>query len=192
MKQRAEDGLPHESTLNTDDFMALTLDIWNIPPKSARRVGHPAPFPVELPAKLIDHYTFKNDLVLDPFMGSGSAMIAASRRGRRYVGDDLDPAYVNLARQRLEESTRAQESQRFASEKLERQRVEESKLAKPEEPVPKNPGAPRIESPGGAGSSDFQSRASKEGKAAQKLAEDLLHEVGFKNSRRTSASPRPA
>ena len=54
VKQRAEDGLPHESTLNTDDFMALTLDIWNIPPESARRVGHPAPFPVELPEKLSD------------------------------------------------------------------------------------------------------------------------------------------
>lgn len=159
VKQRAEDGLPHESTLNTDDFMALTLDIWNIPPESARRVGHPAPFPVELPAKLIDLYTFKNDLILDPFMGSGSAMIAASRLGRRYVGYDLDPNYVRLARQRVEEST----------------------LAIPDATLHKTQDAPRAESPGGGGSSDFQSRATKEGKAAQKLAEDLLIEVGFKN-----------
>src|SRR5215217_147155 len=73
VKQRAEARLPHESTMLTEDFMALTLDIWPIPPESARRVGHPAPFPVELPEQLIRLYTFEDDLVLDPFMGSGSA-----------------------------------------------------------------------------------------------------------------------
>ena len=82
----------------TDDFMALTLDVWSIPPESARRVGHPAPFPVELPEQLIRLYTFPDDLVLDPFMGSGSALVAAARLGRRYVGYDLDPAYVEIAR----------------------------------------------------------------------------------------------
>ena len=70
----------------TDDFLALTLDIWSIPPESARRVGHPAPFPVELPEQLIRLYTYKDDLVLDPFMGSGSALVAAAKLGRRYVG----------------------------------------------------------------------------------------------------------
>src|SRR5918995_1095918 len=98
VKQRAADGLPHESTLMTDDFMALTLDIWSIPPESARRVGHPAPFPIELPEQLIRLYTYKDDLVLDPFMGSGSALVAAARVGRRYVGYDLDAEYVDLAR----------------------------------------------------------------------------------------------
>src|SRR5215217_6596642 len=73
VKQRAADGLPAESTLMAEDFMALTLDVWEIPPESARRVGHPAPFPVELPEQLIRLYTFEDDLVLDPFMGSGSA-----------------------------------------------------------------------------------------------------------------------
>ena len=81
--------------------MALTLDIWSIPPESARRVGHPAPFPVELPEQLIRLYTFTDDLVLDPFMGSGSALVAAARLGRRYVGYDLDPAYVDIARRRV-------------------------------------------------------------------------------------------
>ncbi len=100
-KQRAAEGLPHESTLMTDDFMSLTLDIWSIPPESARRVGHPAPFPVELPEQLIRLYTFRDDLVLDPFMGSGSALVAAARLGRRYVGYDLDPAYVEVARARV-------------------------------------------------------------------------------------------
>src|SRR6476619_1410788 len=101
VKQRVAEGLPHESTLMTEDFMALTLDIWPIPPESARRVGHPAPFPVELPAQLIRLYTYVDDLVLDPFMGSGSALVAAAKLGRRYVGYDLDPAYVDLARQRV-------------------------------------------------------------------------------------------
>ncbi len=66
-------------------------------------MGHPAPFPVELPEKLIELYTYVDDLVLDPFMGSGSTLVAASRLGRRYVGYDLDPGYVELAQLRVEE-----------------------------------------------------------------------------------------
>src|SRR5205823_868022 len=93
-----------ESTLPTDDFMALTLDLWTIPAESARRVGHPAPFPVELPEQLIRLYTFHDDLVLDPFMGSGSALVAAARLGRRYVGYDLDASYVDIARRRVAEA----------------------------------------------------------------------------------------
>ena len=101
VKQRAAAGLPHASTVMTDDFLALTLDVWSIPAESARRVGHPAPFPVELPEQLIRLYTFADDLVLDPFVGSGSALVAAARLGRRYVGYDLDPAYLDIARQRV-------------------------------------------------------------------------------------------
>jgi DNA modification methylase len=99
--QRREEGLPSESTISAEDFMALTLDVWQLPSESARRVGHPAPFPVELPEKMIELYTFADDLVLDPFMGSGSTLVAASRLGRRYVGYDLDAGYVELARARV-------------------------------------------------------------------------------------------
>ncbi len=102
-KQRSSQGLPFENTIATEDFMALTLDVWSIPAESARRVGHPAPFPVELPEQLIRLYTFAGDLVLDPFMGSGSALVAASRLGRRYVGYDLDPSYVEIAKNRVEQ-----------------------------------------------------------------------------------------
>ena len=104
VRERAGRGLPHQSTIKTDDFMALTLDLWSMPTESARRVGHPAPFPVELPAKLIELYTFENDLVLDPFMGSGSTLVAAAGLGRRYVGYDTDEAYVALARRRVAEA----------------------------------------------------------------------------------------
>ena len=101
--ERRRRGVPHEATIATEDFMALTLDVWQTPSESARRVGHPAPFPVELPEKLIELYTFAGDLVLDPFMGSGSTLVAASRTNRRYVGYDLDPGYVELAIARVDD-----------------------------------------------------------------------------------------
>ncbi len=100
-KARKAAGLPHESTIGADDFMALTHDVWDIPPESAVRVRHPAPFPVELPQKLMELYTFKGDLVVDPFCGSGSTLVAAARCGRDAVGYDLDPEYVTLAESRL-------------------------------------------------------------------------------------------
>ena len=101
--ERARRGLPHRSTISTEDFMALTLDVWQTPSESAKRVGHPAPFPVELPEKLIELYTFEDDLVLDPFVGSGSTLVAASRLRRRYVGYDLDAGYLELAAARLDD-----------------------------------------------------------------------------------------
>lgn len=100
-KERQRLDLPHESDIWTEDFMRATLDVWDIPPESARRVQHPAPFPVELPARLIQLYTYRGDLVLDPFMGSGSTLVAAAQTDRRYVGYDLDPTYVGLARTRV-------------------------------------------------------------------------------------------
>jgi site-specific DNA-methyltransferase (adenine-specific) len=100
-QQRKAAGLPHESTLSSDEFMTATLDLWHFDPESARRVSHPAPFPVELPERLINLYTYKGDVVLDPFMGSGSALVAAVRTGRRPLGFDTDPAYVDIARERV-------------------------------------------------------------------------------------------
>jgi modification methylase len=100
-KDRRAAGLPHESSIGADDFMALTLDVWEFPPESAVRVQHPAPFPVELPQRLMELYTFRGDLVLDPFCGSGSTLVAALRSGRDAVGYDLDPVYVALARARV-------------------------------------------------------------------------------------------
>ncbi len=144
VKQRAAAGLPHESTVLTEDFLALTLDIWSIPPESARRVGHPAPFPVELPEQLIRLYTFSNDLILDPFMGSGSSLVAAERLGRRYVGYDLDENYVEIARQRVSEAI-----DHAATEDVQRG----------------TSGAPIV--------------VTDDGKAAGKIAEQILEHAGF-------------
>jgi site-specific DNA-methyltransferase (adenine-specific) len=100
-KRRVALGLPHRSTVGADDFIESTLDVWTLPAESATRVGHPAPFPVGLPARLIDLYTYEDDLVLDPFMGSGSTLVAAARARRRFIGFDTDPAYVAIARDRV-------------------------------------------------------------------------------------------
>jgi DNA modification methylase len=67
------------STIGREEFLRDTLSVWEIPAESAQRVGHPAPFPVELPRRLIELYTFTGDVVLDPFMGSGQ------RRWRRWL-----------------------------------------------------------------------------------------------------------
>ena len=90
------------ATTTADEFMDATLDVWELAPESATRVGHPAPFPVELPQRLIDLYTYEGDVVLDPFMGSGTTAVAAVRTGRHYLGYDTDEAYVKAARERAD------------------------------------------------------------------------------------------
>ncbi len=98
---REERGLPHEATIETEDFLEATIDVWEMPPASATRVGHPAPFPIDLPRRLIELYTYKGDLVLDPFVGSGTTALAAVETGRHYVGFDTEQSYLDLAGQRL-------------------------------------------------------------------------------------------
>jgi DNA modification methylase len=102
-RRRQQGGLPSVSSLSRDEFMDATLDVWELPAESATRVGHPAPFPVGLPERLIHLYTYVDDLVLDPFMGSGTTGVAALRTGRHFVGYDTDPDYVERARRRLDQ-----------------------------------------------------------------------------------------
>ena len=104
---RQEQGLPAEATISRDEFLEATTDLWAIAPESATRVGHPAPFPVDLPRRLIEMYTYAGDVVLDPFAGSGSAAVAAVRTGRRYIGFDTDAKYVKAARARIAEEAAA-------------------------------------------------------------------------------------
>lgn len=90
-----------ENTISRDEFLETTRSVWTFPTEAARKVGHPAPFPVELPRRLIQLYTFPGDLVLDPFMGSGQTALAALRCNRHFVGYETNPDYVRLAEERI-------------------------------------------------------------------------------------------
>jgi site-specific DNA-methyltransferase (adenine-specific) len=107
-KQDGEGGAQAkgETDLTSEEFTALTRSIWSFPTESASKVGHPAPFPVELPRRLIKLYSWKGGLVLDPFCGSGSTCVAASQLGRLWIGVDIDPHYVGLAEKRVAEEGR--------------------------------------------------------------------------------------
>lgn len=156
---RLEQGLPSTATISRDEFMEATTDLWEIAPESATKVGHPAPFPVELPKRLIELYTYEGDVVLDPFMGSGSAAVAAVRTRRHYIGFDTDEGYVVSAERRV-----AEERERF-----EGQGSPASLLFRVELPA-----VDRADDSG-----DFQARAVREGRQAKELAGVLLKGCGF-------------
>lgn len=88
-------------TITKEEFLEFTKSVWAFAAESARKVGHPAPFPVELPYRLIQLYTFEGEVVLDPFMGSGQTALAALKAGRHYVGYETNPDYVRHAEQRI-------------------------------------------------------------------------------------------
>jgi len=91
-----------EDTISKEQFMEWTKSIWTMNAESAKRVGHPAPFPEELPYRLIQLYSFKGDIVLDPFMGSGTTAVAALKSDRKFVGYDINKEYIYLAKKRVE------------------------------------------------------------------------------------------
>ena len=157
-RERLSKNYPSAHSLSSDEYMEATMDVWEIPPEFAKRVGHPAPFPVGLPKKLIGLYTYEGDLVLDPFMGSGTTAVAAIQTDRHYVGYDTEAAYVLEARKRTTEA------------KLRRERNEndsEFRFSIPAVPLPAPPGE------------DFQKRAVREGRAAKHVARALLKDCGF-------------
>ena len=158
-RQRADGELPSEGSIFKDEFMEATTDVWDIPAESATRVGHPAPFPVELPQRLIELYTYRDDLVLDPFMGSGSTAVAAVRTDRHFVGYDTDESYVEVARKRVNEERHLKAARASGANA--------QKVVLPAVPQP----APEDE--------DFQARAVREGKAAKEIAQDVLEHCRF-------------
>ncbi|MGH2819694.1 MAG: DNA-methyltransferase, partial [Actinomycetota bacterium] len=155
---RARRGLPSEVSIFRDDFMEGTTDVWEIQPESATRVGHPAPFPVELPQRLIELYTYRDDVVLDPFIGSGSTAIAALRSERHFVGFDNDPRYVERATSRIDEERRRLDSTREAIQ---------LRVALP--------AVPRA----AEGGENYQSRAVREGQRARDIALAVIKDCGF-------------
>jgi len=90
-----------KNTISREAFLELTKSVWSFGAESARKVGHPAPFPVELPYRLIQLYTFEGETVLDPFMGSGQTAIAALKAGRHYVGYEIAERYARLSEKRI-------------------------------------------------------------------------------------------
>ena len=95
-----------KNTIKKEQFLEWTKSVWTFPAVSAKKIGHPAPFPEELPYRLIQLYSFKDDVILDPFAGSGTTCLAALKAGRKYVGYDNNPEYVKLARDRIRAYTR--------------------------------------------------------------------------------------
>jgi site-specific DNA-methyltransferase (adenine-specific) len=158
-RERRRDSLPSQTSLLADEFMEATTDVWEIPPESATRVGHPAPFPVSLPTRLIHLYTYYEDLVLDPFIGSGTTAVAALRKKRHFVGYDVDTTYVQRAKARIDEEFAAIREGRSLDE-------EALSVRLPELPGPDPTG-------------DFQARGVREGKAAREVARALLEDCGF-------------
>ena len=106
-----------ESTITREEFLELTKSVWTFPAESAKKVGHPAPFPVELPYRLLQLYTYSGEVVLDPFMGSGQTALAALKAGRLFVGFDNNDDYVRLADQRVNAFTAEHGQASLSSEK---------------------------------------------------------------------------
>ncbi len=91
-----------DDSIKNEDFVKWSKSIWTFPTVSAKKIGHPAPFPVELPKRVIEFYTFEGDIILDPFIGSGTTAIAAIETNRRYVGYEINEDYVLLANERIQ------------------------------------------------------------------------------------------
>jgi len=92
-----------KSTISKEEFLEFTKSVWQFSAERASKVGHPAPFPVELPYRTIQLYTFEGDIILDPFVGAGTTCIAALKTNRKYVAYDVDKKYCDLAEQRIKQ-----------------------------------------------------------------------------------------
>jgi DNA modification methylase len=168
--QRETLGLPSTGTISRDDFLEATTDLWEIPPESATRVGHPAPFPVALPRRLIELYTYEDDVVLDPFLGSGSTAVAAVESGRAYIGFETDAAYATRARERIAAA---------AGSAAGRQPIGSVRPAT---------GSTRVE--GDETDDDIVAGARRQGRQARDIAPLLLESCGFTDIRANVTVPR--
>ena len=100
-RDKNEKEFRHDN-ISKEEFIEWTKSIWTMNPERAKRIGHPAPFPEELPNRLIKLFSFTNDIVIDPFMGSGTTAIAAIKNNRNFVGYEINEEYINLANNRIE------------------------------------------------------------------------------------------
>jgi site-specific DNA-methyltransferase (adenine-specific) len=95
-----------ESDISKKEFMQWTNGLWTFNGESKKKIGHPAPFPLELPLRCMKLFSYVGDTVLDPFMGSGSTLVAASRCKRKSIGIEIDPSYCELAVTRIKKEGR--------------------------------------------------------------------------------------
>ena len=92
----------HENDITRDEFLEWTNGVWTFPGQNKKGAGgHPAPFPVELPKRCIKMFSFVGDKILDPFVGSGSTLIAAKENNRKAIGVEIDKGYCDIAVERL-------------------------------------------------------------------------------------------
>lgn len=94
-----------ENTITDKEFLEWTKSVWTFPAVSAKSIGHPAPFPEELPNRLIQLYSYKGDVVLDPFCGSGTTCLSALKSNRNYIGYELNSDYIRLSEKRINNYT---------------------------------------------------------------------------------------
>ena len=99
-RDKEEKEFRHDN-ITKEEFIEWTKSVWTMNTESAKRIGHPAPFPEELPNRLIKLFSFTNDIVIDPFMGSGTTAIAAIKNNRNFVGYEINEEYINLANNRI-------------------------------------------------------------------------------------------
>jgi len=125
-----EDKQIKKDTITREQFMEWTKSVWTMNAESARRVGHPAPFPVELPYRLIQLYSFTSDIILDPFMGSGTTAIAALQSERNYVGYDTNSEYIELANRRIRVETEKTDKPLLATKKKPKEKGYDATLEK--------------------------------------------------------------
>jgi len=98
-----ENPFNRKSTITREEFLEYTKSVWTFSAAQARKIGHPAPFPVELPYRLIQLYSFEEEIILDPFMGSGQAAIASLKTNRHYIGYEINADYIKTALKRIQE-----------------------------------------------------------------------------------------
>lgn len=101
-KERWEKSRKGKSDTTRDEFLEWTNGVWNFSGESRSKIGHPAPFPVELPRRCIKLFSFVGDTVLDPFMGSGTTLVACLQTKRVGIGVEINRKYCDLALKRLQ------------------------------------------------------------------------------------------